>query len=677
MGRPTHFLLLAAAALLGGDAIPQSPQIVRLKDGSAIYGRVESEEGVAEVVVNTFNSRHKAMTLGVERIPAAKVGKIEKTKNPWGEYVERAKKLGNGTVEERLALAKGLRDAGFKSLANEECVLAHLLDPNDPAPAKAAGDADWKRLSKSDPRLDPELKAALEAYLAEPSFAARKKSQEKMAHDFGYPRSFLYLERALRSKQQKKGRQDDRVLSLRSKANKGVYTLFVPSRYDPLVPTPLVLALHGGGNGGKDGKDVVGSGTMAMNFYQQTADRRGMIIVCPTAIAAPWAAPANEPFLLACLEEVMLLYNVDENRVYLTGHSMGGFGAWSFGPKHNELFAVVAPMSGGGSNSFAKLKEMGTGVYVYHGADDAIVKVGDSRRAGETMRKDGLDFIYTEVPNSGHTLPSEVVEECFDFFEGHRLHATPDRGAKGKFEITKDPLSSFDRKVSADEREYLEDPLKAPNTNDTIPALLADLRKGGGSAEAACAKIAELNDAAAQKPLAALLLDPKESADVRAYAARTLGKLRSADAVAPLSKAIAADDVALWSACAEALGEIGDKKGAAPLREGLKRAAALLKAKTIGANKIDYSDWERVCQLSGVHVAALQKVGDPAAAPDIAIFPGEGLLLATFDVDVSPQAGQNADKPKKKLGSQTVQALEALANPACAAALEKLKAQYH
>ena len=72
-----------------------------------------------------------------------------------------------------------------------------------------------------------------------------------------------------------------------------------------------------------------------------------MIIVCPTAIAAPWAAPANEPFLLACLEEVMLLYNVDENRVYLTGHSMGGFGAWSFGPKHNELFAVVAPMSGG------------------------------------------------------------------------------------------------------------------------------------------------------------------------------------------------------------------------------------------------------------------------------------------------------------------------------------------
>ena len=51
---------------------------------------------------------------------------------------------------------------------------------------------------------------------------------------------------------------------------------------------------------------------------------------------------------------------------------------------------------------------------------------------------------------------------------------------------------------------------------------------------------------------------------MRAYAARTLGKLRSADAVAPLSKAIAADDVALWSACAEALGEIGDKKGRRP-----------------------------------------------------------------------------------------------------------------
>jgi pimeloyl-ACP methyl ester carboxylesterase len=666
-------LTASAAALLGGDPVPRSPHVVRLKDGSEVRGRVNSEAGAAETVVNLYNSRNPAMTFGVERIPAAKVAKVEAAKNPWAEYVLAARETPLTDADGRLALAKRLKEAGFKALALEEIARAAAADVKHPSLAKALPDAELQKLLRGDFRLNPALAQALDAFFAEPAHAARRRLHEGLVKDFGYAKSFLHLERVRRSKAQKTGRQEDRPLTLRSKSQKGVYTLYVPAKYDARVPVPLILGLHGGGTGGKDGKEVVGSGASAMNFYQELAERRGYIVACPTAVAAPWQSSANEPFLLAVLEEVLLLYNIDENRVYLTGHSMGGFGTWSFGPKHNELFAVIAPMSGGGANGFQKLRDMGTAVYLYHGADDTVCRVGDSHRAGETMRREGLDFIYTELPSSGHSLPREILDECFDFFDTHRLYATPDRGVKGTFEITKDTLSSFDRKVSADEREYLDDPLKPRAGVDTAASLVADLKKGGGAGAAACAKLIELADPAAVKPLIAVVQDVKEANDARGYAARALGKLGAADAVPALVKAIAAAEGDLLRAFADALGDLGDKRGAPALREGLKRASEHAKSKTVKGNTLDYSDYENVCEISASLVSALGRTGDPASALDIARFPAEGFLLAGLTVDATPLAGQNPDVPRRKLAKATVEALEKLANPACAEVLAKVR----
>lgn len=68
------------------------------------------------------------------------------------------------------------------------------------------------------------------------------------------------------------------------------------------------------------------------------------VVVSPqTAAGTLWTDTA---LLAALLDEVSSRYAVDASRVYLTGHSMGGNGAWFLAYTHPERFAAVAPMSG-------------------------------------------------------------------------------------------------------------------------------------------------------------------------------------------------------------------------------------------------------------------------------------------------------------------------------------------
>src|SRR4029077_16104185 len=143
---------------------------------------------------------------------------------------------------------------------------ALVRDPANTAAQKELG-SKLKEVQQTDPRWNAPLREKLAAYLAIEDAAARQKAFEEL-QQLGCAAPNWYCERAWRSAKEKKGRTDDRLLTFRSRENKGVYTLYVPESYDPWLPTPLVIGLHGGGRAGKDGKAVVGSGPSAMNFYQ-------------------------------------------------------------------------------------------------------------------------------------------------------------------------------------------------------------------------------------------------------------------------------------------------------------------------------------------------------------------------------------------------------------------------
>ncbi|MHC4598620.1 MAG: carboxylesterase family protein, partial [Planctomycetota bacterium] len=154
---------------------------------------------------------------------------------------------------------------------------------------------------------------------------------------------------------------------------------------------------------------------------------------------------------LEVLAEAKKRFLVDPNRVYLTGHSMGGHGTWHVGVNHPGLFAGIGPSAGwisffsyGGARKMKgkgpeeiiarcmgpsdtlSLKEnlADLPVFIIHGAIDDNVPVRESRKMVEELKPFHKDFVYLEVPGKKHwwndpeTPGTDCVDlsDLFDFF---------------------------------------------------------------------------------------------------------------------------------------------------------------------------------------------------------------------------------------------------------------------
>jgi predicted esterase len=174
------------------------------------------------------------------------------------------------------------------------------------------------------------------------------------------------------------------------------YRLFVPAVYDGAKPLPLMVALHGMGGDENSMFDQYGK------ELPVDAEKAGFIVVAPKGrgTASMYRGSAEQDVLDA-MAEVERDYKVDKSRVYLMGHSMGGFGTWSIAMDHPELFAALGPISGGGDTSgMVKLRDIPQ--YVTHGNDDRTVNVNSSRTMVEAGKKAGAPITYVEVEGGSH-----------------------------------------------------------------------------------------------------------------------------------------------------------------------------------------------------------------------------------------------------------------------------------
>jgi hypothetical protein len=159
---------------------------------------------------------------------------------------------------------------------------------------------------------------------------------------------------------------------------------------------------------------------------------------------------------LEVMDTVKARYNIDENRIYLTGHSMGGHGVWHIGSLFPDRFAAIGPSAGwisfwtyrfrgidlGDTTAARRMIRRATtpsetflhapnlaqlGVYVLHGAADDNVPVTEARTMVERLGTFHKDFVYHEQPGAGHwwDLSDAPGVDCvdwapmFDFFARH------------------------------------------------------------------------------------------------------------------------------------------------------------------------------------------------------------------------------------------------------------------
>jgi pimeloyl-ACP methyl ester carboxylesterase len=670
---PCALVFLACSVVrIGAQA-----DVVELKAGPPFRARIwERGGGDEDAVVNVFRTGIRRATHGVERIPAKKLKRLVDDPDPHRAFWRAADELADGgTADAWFALAADAKAKKLPGLARHAALEALVRDPAHAEAKKSLGDK-AAAIVAADPRLNAQLADAQRRYLATEELAARLKIAEEIGKLGGHA-DVARLERAYRSSKEPRGRVENRPLTLRSKDHRGVYTLFVPPKYDPFVPTPLVVGLHGGGRGGKDGQAVVGSGVEAMAFYERGAAALGWLVVCPTAIEAPWAAKANDGFVLAVVEEIGLRFNVDVHRVYLTGHSMGGFGTWHFGPLYATKWAAIAPMAGGGGGGGLKrLADTRTGVYLYHGADDAVVGVGSDRAAADAMRKAEMDFVYAEIPDSGHGFPPEVEAEMWEFLKPRRLAIAADGEERGPFAVAETVRSSFVAKPGKDETEAFG-PLgkEAPHVAGAaeLKRLLEDLRAGGGRSEKAAPLLGARKDAETATAVARVLADPKAEADVRRRACDALGLIGRKEGAKALAAALADRDLSVVGAAGEAFGRVDASDKPKTYDRALAAMSERFEAAKSGGG-MDYSDYEAFCDALSRFCVGIAATNDPACGA-VAEKIADRFLLPELRVRATARAGQNPATPRKKLATALLAACAALPGPAADAARAKIVAR--
>ncbi|MFL6274253.1 MAG: prolyl oligopeptidase family serine peptidase [Blastocatellia bacterium] len=227
------------------------------------------------------------------------------------------------------------------------------------------------------------------------------------------------------------GRKGDFRKAYLSKADNSYqpYRIFVPSSYDGSKAFPLVIALHGMGGDENSYFDYYANG-----LFKEEAERHGYLVACPKGRnpASMYIGDAERD-VLDVVTEMMHAYRIDPDRVYLTGHSMGGFGTLSIAMNHPELFAAIAPVAGGVVNPAGLSKIVRIPQMLVHGDADRTVPVERSRTIVAAGKKLGAEIKYIEVPGGDHgSVVAPHFKDVFDWFDAHKRKATEAAAAGAK-----------------------------------------------------------------------------------------------------------------------------------------------------------------------------------------------------------------------------------------------------
>src|SRR5262245_28200592 len=241
------------------------------------------------------------------------------------------------------------------------------------------------------------------------------------------------------------------------------YALFVSSKVTRDKKSPLIVSLHGLGG---DQNTMVRENLRSVEL----AEQGGYILVAPmgynsggwygippgpprppaangaaaaqrrrgagearpviggTAITdAAKVREASEKDVMAVLDMVRKEFNVDERRIYLMGHSMGGAGTYYLGSKHGNIWAALAPIAPaamGMTNDRAKvlqaIKDAKVPMLVSMGDADEAVPVANVRTWVETMKELGLDYEYKEYPGLSHgPIMAGSMTDIYSYFAKH------------------------------------------------------------------------------------------------------------------------------------------------------------------------------------------------------------------------------------------------------------------
>jgi poly(3-hydroxybutyrate) depolymerase len=216
-------------------------------------------------------------------------------------------------------------------------------------------------------------------------------------------------------------------------AEDGGYILVTPMGYssDGWYGIPVGAPRAGGApaapaRGAANGAPAAGAGGRG------AGGGRGAVLGGQAITDAPKKREASEKDTMAVIDMVRKEFNIDDRRMYLMGHSMGGAGTYFLGSKYANLWAAISPIAPAAmsmNNDRAKvlqgIKDAKVPMFVIQGDADEAVPIANTRMWVDTMKEMKMDFEYKEVPGVTHgPIIGAATADVFAFFAKHTKPAS-------------------------------------------------------------------------------------------------------------------------------------------------------------------------------------------------------------------------------------------------------------
>lgn len=202
------------------------------------------------------------------------------------------------------------------------------------------------------------------------------------------------------------------------------YTIFLPENYNDVDKVPVYFHLHGNNGQQNSVEDFVMKGTWKVGKLYKNGSP--YLVIRPRT-KGPW----NYRELSKLWEYIKITYKVDLERVYLSGYSFGGRGAWDWFVYERSLgrdtFAAVVSTGAAVSKDFtiadSVAKHSNTAMWLMTGYQDPVVNSNVSRQIAKGIVNNGLEGRLTILPKKGHnTWGAEFDEpDYFNWINAQKL----------------------------------------------------------------------------------------------------------------------------------------------------------------------------------------------------------------------------------------------------------------
>jgi predicted peptidase len=204
------------------------------------------------------------------------------------------------------------------------------------------------------------------------------------------------------------------------------YNIYYPQAYKKGSKIPLFIFLHGAGERGNDNKRQLTHIAPMMSSTVVTEQYPAVMLwpQCPendywapvkrfewVAVNGGDVTPSMQT-LIHLIEDIIKDIHIDNNRIYLAGLSMGGFGTFDLLSRKPDIFAAAVPICGGADLSKAKVYKH-IPLWIFHGAKDPVVSVRLSDEVAEQLKASGATQVkYTVYQEGGHDVWNDAFDEA-------------------------------------------------------------------------------------------------------------------------------------------------------------------------------------------------------------------------------------------------------------------------